>query len=90
MLELASDLPAVVELVPGVCITLLIPVRVLPGYGGREIQAIINGLVLPDETAADQQKQWEIGVRSVLPTQTANYGTVLQPDETWAISADGL
>lgn len=58
--------------------TLFIPVRALPGYGDGEIQATISGLALPDETVADQQKQWKIGVRPAFPAQTVNYGTALQ------------
>ena len=59
LLELVSDSPAAVELAPGVRTTLFIPVRALPGYGDGEIQATISGLALPDETVADQQKQWK-------------------------------
>lgn len=70
--------------------TLFIPVRALPGYGDGEIQATISGLALPGETVADQHKQWKIGVRPAFPAQTVNYGTALQPGETWAIPADGL
>ncbi|MDK6350895.1 hypothetical protein QP121_13295, partial [Bifidobacterium scardovii] len=70
--------------------TLFIPVRALPGYGDGDIQATISGLALPGETVADQHKQWKIGVRPAFPAQTVNYGTALQPGETWAIPADGL
>lgn len=90
LLELVSDSPAAVELAPGVRTTLFIPVRALPGYGDGEIQATISGLALPGETVADQHKQWKIGVRPAFPAQTVNYGTALQPGETWAIPADGL
>ena len=34
--------------------------------------------------------QWKIGVRPAFPAQTVNYGTALQPGETWALPADGL
>lgn len=62
--------------------TLFIPVRALPGYGDGDIQATISGLALPEETVADQHKQWKIGVRPAFPAQTVNYGTALQPGET--------
>lgn len=85
-----SNSPAPVELAPGVRTTLFIPVRALPGYGDGDIQATISGLALPGETVADQHKQWKIGVRPAFPAQTVNYGTALQPGETWALPADGL
>lgn len=90
LLELVSNSPAPVELAPGVRTTLFIPVRALPGYGDGDIQATISGLALPGETVADQHKQWKIGVRPAFPAQTVNYGTALQPGETWALPADGL
>ncbi len=90
LLELVSNSPAPVELAPGVRTTLFIPVRALPGYGDGDIQATICGLALPGETVADQHKQWKIGVRPAFPAQTVNYGTALQPGETWALPADGL
>ena len=90
LLELVSNSPAPVELAPGVRTTLFIPVRALTGYGDGDIQATISGLALPGETVADQHKQWKIGVRPAFPAQTVNYGTALQPGETWALPADGL
>lgn len=90
LLELVSQQPDPVNLAPGVRTTLFIPVRALEGFGDGELQATINGVNLPGETIAAQNKQWKIGVRPAWPAQTVNNGVTLQPGETWHAPAQNL
>ena len=90
LIELVSDLPAQVNLAPGVRSTLFVPVRAKEGFGDGELQATISGLNVPGESIGPQQKQWKIGVRPAFPAQTVNNGVMLQPGESWTPAAEGV
>ncbi len=84
-IHLENPAPLTPQLAPGARTTLFIPVYAQQGYGEGTLNASINGIQLPGETAAPLSKQWTLGIRPAFPAQTQRSGTMLKPGESWSI-----
>ncbi|HFJ8737510.1 TPA: alpha-2-macroglobulin [Yersinia enterocolitica] len=65
--------------------TVLIPVRVLNGFGQGDIGLTITGMVLPNEKLPNYQHHWKIGVRPAYPAQTRHFANVLHSGDSWSL-----
>lgn len=68
--------------------TVLIPVRVLNGFGQGDIGLTITGMVLPNEKLPNYQHHWKIGVRPAYPAQTRHFANVLHSGDSWSLPAE--
>jgi len=68
--------------------TLTIPVKALNGFGQGDVQVLVTGMKLPNETFPDYHRSWTIGVRPAFSAENRHYDAVVKAGESWSLPAD--